>query len=101
MRTWKRRSQRWSAPVIKFRGERMKVENAQRKILRWARLAGLMLAALAVLSAGGARETLADEPYARSKDYDLQHSKIALKFDAEKKKVIGDVTHSLAILQDG
>ena len=27
----------------------------------------------------------ADEPYARSKDYDLQHSKIVLKFDVEQK----------------
>jgi len=41
----------------------------------------------------------ADEPYARSKDYDLQHSKIALKFDVEQKKVIGDVTHTLAVLR--
>jgi aminopeptidase N len=43
----------------------------------------------------------ADEPYARNRDYDLQHSKIALRFDVEQKKVIGDVTHSLALLRDG
>ena len=43
----------------------------------------------------------ADEPYARSKDYDLQHSKIVLHFDVEHHKVIGDVTHSVAILRDG
>src|SRR5882672_1103864 len=43
----------------------------------------------------------ADEPYARSRDYDLQHSKIALRFDVEQKKVLGDVTHSLAILREG
>src|SRR6202171_2695695 len=43
----------------------------------------------------------ADEPYARSRDYDLQHAKIALRFDLERKKVIGDVTHTLAILRDG
>ncbi|HEY2460064.1 MAG TPA: M1 family aminopeptidase [Candidatus Acidoferrum sp.] len=42
----------------------------------------------------------ADEPYARSRDYDLQHSKIALRFDLEHKKVIGDVTHSISILRD-
>ena len=42
----------------------------------------------------------ADEPYARSKDYDLQHSRIALRFDLEQRKVIGDVTHTLAILRD-
>ena len=41
----------------------------------------------------------ADEPYARSRDYDLEHSRIVLKFDVEQKKVIGDVTHSLSILR--
>ena len=43
----------------------------------------------------------ADEPYARARDYDLQHSRIALRFDVEQKKVIGDVTHSLSILREG
>jgi aminopeptidase N len=43
----------------------------------------------------------ADEPYARNRDYDLQHSKITLRFDVEQRKVIGDVTHTLAILHDG
>src|SRR6266581_1131324 len=43
----------------------------------------------------------ADEPYARPRDYDLQHSRIALRFDLEQKKVLGDVTHSLSILRDG
>src|SRR5579885_3102415 len=43
----------------------------------------------------------ADEPYARSRSYDLQHSKIVLRFDVEQKKVMGDVTHTLSILRDG
>ena len=42
----------------------------------------------------------ADEPYARTRDYDLQHSKIVLKFDIDQRKVIGDVTHSISILRD-
>jgi aminopeptidase N len=42
----------------------------------------------------------ADEPYSRTRDYDLQHSKIALRFDVEQRKVFGDVTHSLSILHD-
>ena len=42
----------------------------------------------------------ADEPYARSRDYDLQHSRIALRFDLDQKKVIGDVTHTLTTLTD-
>src|SRR5216110_1857231 len=59
--------------------------------------------ALAVLLACflAAPKLLADEPYARSRDYDLQHSRIALRFDLEQKKVLGDVTHSLSILRDG
>jgi aminopeptidase N len=48
-----------------------------------------------------AMQAKGDEPYARSKDYDLQHSKIALKFDVEQRKIIGDVTHTLTILKNG
>jgi aminopeptidase N len=48
-----------------------------------------------------APQLFADEPYARSRDYDLQHSKISLRFDVQQKKVIGEVTHSLSILRDG
>ncbi|HUE44561.1 MAG TPA: hypothetical protein VMP12_13385, partial [Candidatus Sulfotelmatobacter sp.] len=42
----------------------------------------------------------ADEPYARTRDYDLQHSKITLKFDTDQRKVIGNVTHSVSILRE-
>jgi aminopeptidase N len=31
----------------------------------------------------------------------LQHSKIALRFNLEQKKVLGEVTHSLSVLRDG
>src|SRR5215467_5614633 len=58
-------------------------------------------AAIAVLGLFVSGVSHADEPYARSRDYDLQHSKIVLKFDVEQKKVIGDVTHTLTILKDG
>src|SRR3981081_1390752 len=46
-------------------------------------------------------QLFADEPYARSRDYDLQHSKIALRFDLDQKRVLGEVTHSLSILRGG
>src|SRR5215475_7004373 len=66
---------------------------------------GLRIAIVAVLAVmwlqGFAPTAYGDEPFARSKDYDLQHSKIVLKFDLEQKKVIGDVTHTLAILKEG
>ena len=65
-------------------------------IWKYARLAALTLA----LGLFAVRAS-ADEPFARSRDYDLQHSRIELKFDVEQKKVIGDVTHSLTILKDG
>ncbi|HXJ10682.1 MAG TPA: M1 family aminopeptidase [Candidatus Limnocylindrales bacterium] len=61
--------------------------------------AGAILCALWLLS--GAATLRADEPYARSRDYDLQHSKIALRFEPQQKKVMGDVTHSLTLLRDG
>jgi aminopeptidase N len=42
----------------------------------------------------------ADEPYARSRSYDLQHSKIILRFDVDQKKVIGEVIHTLTTLRE-
>ena len=63
-------------------------------------LAFLVLAALLAIFIP-ALQLRADEPYARSRDYDLQHSKISLRFDLEQKKVLGEVTHSLSILRDG
>jgi hypothetical protein len=69
-------------------------------ILRRSRLRYLSFAALLAILAI-ALQLRADEPYAPSRDYNLQHSKIALRFDVEQKKVLGDVTHSLAILRDG
>jgi aminopeptidase N len=42
----------------------------------------------------------ADEPYARSRDYDLQNVKTHLWFDVEQRKVSGEVTHTLAMLRD-
>src|SRR5467141_3641854 len=65
-----------------------------------SRPAFLMLAALLAIFISAPR-LRADEPYARSRDYDLQHSKISLRFDLEQKKVLGEVTHSLSILRDG
>jgi len=41
-----------------------------------------------------------DEPYARTRDYDLQHSRIALRFDIDQRKVHGDVTHEISMLRD-
>jgi aminopeptidase N len=79
----------------------MRICKEPKRDLKLARLAEVVLAVALALAAGVALPARGDEPYARSKDYDLQHSKIALKFDVEKKQVIGDVVHSLTILQEG
>ncbi|HET6144224.1 MAG TPA: M1 family aminopeptidase [Candidatus Acidoferrales bacterium] len=68
---------------------------------RWKRYLVRLPAAiltLAVLLAGGAR---ADRPYAPSREYDLQNVRVALHFDIDQRKVIGDVTHTLTTLRDG
>jgi len=67
-----------------------------------SRLPRVILAmAFILITSFVALQLRADEPYARSRDYDLQHSKIAMRFDVEQKKVLGDVTHSISILRDG
>src|SRR5213078_5037105 len=64
------------------------------------RIRPAFLALVALLaSLVAAPQLFSDEPYARSRDYDLQHSKISLRFDLDNKKVLGEVTHSLSILR--
>jgi len=55
----------------------------------------LSLAALLLPAPGRA-----DEPYARSRDYDLQNVKTHLWFDTDQRKVSGEVTHTIAMLRD-
>jgi aminopeptidase N len=43
----------------------------------------------------------ADEPYARSRDYDLRNVKTHLWFDTDQRSVRGEVTHSLSMFHDG
>jgi aminopeptidase N len=81
----------------------MKRGNEQERIVRLevvARLATVLLAALLAVAGAQVASVFGDEPYARSRDYDLQHSRIALRFNVEKKQVTGDVTHTLTILRD-
>ncbi len=56
-----------------------------------------MLLALALLIPVIGR---ADEPYAPSRDYDLQNVRTHLWFDVERKSFRGEVTHSVAVLRD-
>jgi aminopeptidase N len=73
------------------------IEPSPRRAIRACRI---ILAAAAAAFLLFAAQTRSDEPYARTRDYDLQHSKIALHFDIDQKKVIGDVTHTVSILRD-
>ncbi|HKO03458.1 MAG TPA: M1 family aminopeptidase [Candidatus Acidoferrales bacterium] len=61
-------------------------------------VAAAAIALLAVLALGAPGR--ADEPFARSRDYDLQHSTIRLCFDTDQRKIFGDVTHRLSILRE-
>src|ERR1700753_1138197 len=60
----------------------------------------LLIALAALIGLACAARLHADEPFARSRDFDLQHSKIILKFDPEHKKVIGEVIHTISTLKD-
>jgi aminopeptidase N len=60
----------------------------------------LIMAAMLVVTMSLSVRARADEPYSRTRDYDLQHSKIVLHFDVNQRKVLGDVTHTLSILRD-
>src|SRR5271170_1537113 len=73
--------------------------NRTSKIVRGLRAPGwLSLALLALLAAQPAR---ADQPNARSRDYDLQHVSTHLWLDANQKSVRGEVSQSIAMLRDG
>ncbi len=56
---------------------------------------------LLVLGAALGPLARADEPFARSRDYDLQNARIELRFDLDQRQVIGQVTHTLTMLKDG
>ena len=60
------------------------------------RFAALLVGIILLLCAAAR----ADEPYARSRDYHLQNARIALRFDLEQRKVMGEVTHTLTLLRD-
>jgi aminopeptidase N len=45
--------------------------------------------------------SFADRPYAPSRDYDLTHVRVELRFDVDQRKVMGQVTHTLSALRDG
>ncbi|HEX9761047.1 MAG TPA: M1 family metallopeptidase, partial [Candidatus Acidoferrales bacterium] len=56
-----------------------------------------MLLALALFLGVAGR---ADEPYARSRTYDLQNARLEMRFDLDSRSVHGTATHTLAPLGD-
>jgi aminopeptidase N len=71
-----------------------------RRTKRCGRIAVISFLLLALGAAAGPRAR-ADEPFARSRDYDLQNARIELRFDLDQRQVIGQVTHTLTTLKDG
>jgi aminopeptidase N len=78
-------------------GGKMPRSTWQRAALCAALGAAAAIAAILLLPAKGR----ADEPYARSRDYDLQHVKTHLWIDFDHKSFRGEVTHSIEMLHDG
>jgi aminopeptidase N len=81
--------------LIPLVGEGMSAARHHRRHTPAAVWCVLLLAALAIPSVGRA-----DEPYARSRDYDLQNIRTHLWFDIEQRQVRGEVTESIAALRD-
>ena len=76
------------------------IRNVKTGTLGCRPIAAALAAILTIVAVYSARGVFADEPYARSKQYDLQHSRMEFSFDVDQKQVIGDVVHSLTILQE-
>ena len=67
----------------------------RRRLARFARVAALLVG---LTTFGVAR---ADEPTAPALDYRLENARIELRFDVDQRKIMGQVTHTLAALRDG
>src|ERR1700722_5659182 len=87
---------RLPSPEGQIPGGKMLRSTWQRAIVCAAFSAAAAIAAILLVPARGR----ADEPYARSRDYDLQHVKTHLWIDLDHKSCRGEVTHSIAMLQD-
>ncbi len=59
----------------------------------------LLALAICITALGSASALRADDPFPRTRDYDLQNVRVHLRFDVDNKKVIGEVTHSISILR--
>jgi len=68
-----------------------------KKLRSHASVAAAVLGVAALLGSA----TRADRPYAPSRDYHLENVRVALHFDIDQRKVIGDVTHTLSTLHAG
>src|SRR5216683_2350095 len=66
--------------------EKRRMRSALRRYTERIRRTILTLVAVAAVGTLSAH-LYADEPYARHRDYDLQHSRIALRFDVQEKNV--------------
>ncbi len=74
-----------------------RVSHSSKRVRSAISAAAIVIVSL-ILSASIGR---ADQPYAPSRDYDLQHVKTSLRFNLEERRVIGETTQNLAALRDG
>jgi aminopeptidase N len=72
-------------------------EARTRRSRRWVWTIALMVLTAAI-HGGVAR---ADEPFAPTREYALQNARIELRFDLDQRKIMGQVTHTVAALHEG
>jgi len=66
---------------------------------KWAAIAALSLVLL--LLAAIVPAARADQPFAPSRDYDLQNVRVELSFNLDQRQIMGQVTHTLTTLKEG
>jgi aminopeptidase N len=86
-----------NAPNRTSRRTRTHEETPPRRARAWAAALLFVLAVFAVLIPA----LRSDEPYARTRKYQLQNAKIELQFDLDQRKASGQVTHTLTALVNG
>ena len=72
-------------------------EARTRRSGRWVWTIALVVL-IAAMCGGVAR---ADEPFAPTREYALQNARIELRFDLDQRKIMGQVTHTVAALHEG
>jgi aminopeptidase N len=88
-------------PALLYCEDSMRMGFLRESGWRWRRIIAVAaVVGMCVLAAAAGLSARDDDPYARSRDYDLQNVRTHLRFDIPQKKIMGEVTESLAILRE-